>query len=246
MDNDFIGVKIGDVNDSATFNLQAGGNVDTRNLNRLDLYYEDVISNIETVSIPVKASTDASINGMQFTIDHPAAKLLRIEGGTLEVQSDNYAITDASQTSFSWNAGKGVDVKEGEVLFVMVFEGDQMGSLAITDELLNAEAYIGEDLQTFDVSLNQTTSKGVNELYQNSPNPFNESTIIGFSLANEGNVNIKFYDLSGKVIKTVSGNFKAGVNQMVINAKELNNSGVIYYQLEADGFIATRKMIIID
>ena len=246
MDNDFVGVKIGDVNNSATHGLQTEGDTELRNLGVLDLYYEDIISNIETISIPVKASNDVALNGMQFTIDHPTVKLLRIEGGSLEVQADNFALTDAGRTTFSWSTAKAKDLTKDEVLFVMVFEGDQIGSLNINSEVLNAEAYVGEALQTFDVSLNQTSTDLVNELYQNSPNPFNESTIIGFSLANEGNVNIKFFDLSGKVIKAVNGNFKSGVNQMVINAKELQSSGVIYYQLEAQGFIATRKMIIID
>ncbi len=246
MDNDFIGVKIGDVNGSAVHGLQADGDTESRNLGLVDLYYEDVISNIESISVPVKLNNDISLNGMQFTIHHPTSKLLRIEGGSLGVQADNYALTDSGTTTFSWNTGKQLDLTKEEVLFVMVFEGDQIGSLSITDDVLHAEAYVGEELQTFDVSLNQTSSKLVNELYQNSPNPFNESTIIGFSLAKAGNVNVKFYDLSGKVIKTVNGDFNAGINQMVISAKDMQSSGVIYYQLEAEGFIATRKMIIIE
>ena len=244
MDNDFIGVKIGDVNNTAITNLV--GNIDTesRSSEKVELYYEDIISNIETVSVPVKISKDMLINGMQFTIEHPGAKLLRIDSGSIEIDENNYAAGIAS-TTFSWSKANASTFYEGEVLFLLVFEGDKIETINASSAKINSEAYVGENLETVNLTLGQNTDTFVNELYQNSPNPFSGNTNIGFSLAQDSQVKLKFFDISGKMIKTLTGNYKAGANQLNIDAKELESSGVLYYQLEAEGFTATRKMIII-
>jgi hypothetical protein len=44
----------------------------------------------------------------------------------------------------------------------------------------------------------------VNRLYQNQPNPFNPSTLIRFSLAQEGPVELAIYDVSGRLVRTLS------------------------------------------
>ena len=245
MDNDFVGVKIGDVNGTAVQNLMGEADTDSRSAEKLDLYYEDIISNIETVTVPVKVSKDFLLNGMQLTIEHPGSSLLRIDGASLTVDNTNY-VTNGTSTTFSWSVAKAESVVEGEVLFLLVFEGDKVENIYSSDSKLSAEAYVGEDLQTIDVLLGQSNDTFVNELFQNQPNPFSESTTIGFTLAKEGQVSLKFFDISGKLVKNISGDYKAGSNQLTISAKELMGSGVLYYQLETQGFTATRKMIVIE
>ncbi len=244
MDNDFVGVKIGDVNGTATANL-LGDDTSFRSAEKLQLYFEDLISNIESVSVPVKINSNELLNGMQITLEHPGAELLRIEGASLDISDNNY-VTTGSSTSFSWSSGKAVSLNNGEVLFTLVFKGDVVKNIFGSDNNLISEAYVGENLEIMDVEFGQNKDAFVNELYQNSPNPFSESTTIRFSLVKDGDVMVKFYDVSGKMVKTVSGNYKAGMNQLTIGAKELEGSGVLYYQMETEGFTATRKMIIIE
>ncbi|HMR44728.1 MAG TPA: T9SS type A sorting domain-containing protein, partial [Saprospiraceae bacterium] len=82
-------------------------------------------------------------------------------------------------------------------------------------------------------------------LYQNVPNPFNESTVIGFTLPDAGAATLSIYDAAGKVIKTVRGNYHSGYHEVTVQQSEFGGSGVYYYRLDTDSDTAVRKMIFI-
>lgn len=84
-------------------------------------------------------------------------------------------------------------------------------------------------------------------LAQNYPNPFNPETIISYSIAKDGLVRIKLYDILGKEIATLVNNFRTAGNYKVeLNADNFNMStGIYYYKIESNGFIDTKKMILV-
>lgn len=87
------------------------------------------------------------------------------------------------------------------------------------------------------------------ELAQNYPNPFNPSTTISFALPQNGQVKLAVYDLTGQLVKTlVNGDMPAGSHRVVWNGKnERGNqvaSGVYLYKLQANGFVAHKKLIL--
>ena len=84
------------------------------------------------------------------------------------------------------------------------------------------------------------------DLYQNTPNPFKGETVIGFNLPESAAATLTIYDVSGKVLKLVRGEFGQGYNEVIINRSELSGAGVLYYQLDTDTHSATKKMILID
>ena len=82
-------------------------------------------------------------------------------------------------------------------------------------------------------------------LHQNYPNPFNPSTTISYSISKRSYVTIKVYDIIGKeVAELINGEKSAGKYEIQFDANVLS-SGIYFYQLEADDFIARRKMILI-
>jgi hypothetical protein len=83
------------------------------------------------------------------------------------------------------------------------------------------------------------------KLYQNQPNPFKEETSIGFYLPNSGDATLTIFDMTGKVLKVVEGNYHKGNHDIHIRAQDLGGSGVLYYQMETNKFTSTKKMIII-
>ena len=82
-------------------------------------------------------------------------------------------------------------------------------------------------------------------LSQNYPNPFNPETNINYSLPKSGYVTIKIYDIAGIEIQTlVSEEKSSGSHSLQFNAKNFS-SGIYFYQIRANGFTQTKKMILL-
>jgi hypothetical protein len=83
------------------------------------------------------------------------------------------------------------------------------------------------------------------KLDQNYPNPFNPETKIKLGLPKSGIVMLNIYDASGKVVsELVNQQLNAGTFVVTWNASEYS-SGVYFYKLETEGFVESRKMILI-
>jgi hypothetical protein len=83
-------------------------------------------------------------------------------------------------------------------------------------------------------------------LYQNFPNPFNPITRIRFSIPKIGFIQLKIYDVLGK-IKEVIVNEQLHPSEYETAVSATNYaSGVYFYQLTADGnVIETKKMVLL-
>ena len=94
-------------------------------------------------------------------------------------------------------------------------------------------------------------------LYQNYPNPFNPTTKIKYSILSADNpllgdaggglinVQIKVYDVLGREVETlVNKQQRPGNYEVTFNASDLA-SGVYIYQLKADNFIDSKKLILL-
>jgi hypothetical protein len=81
-------------------------------------------------------------------------------------------------------------------------------------------------------------------LNQNYPNPFNPSTMISYAVKEAGNVTLKVYSVDGRLVSTlVNAKQEAGKYTISFDGSKLA-SGVYLYQLEANGFTATHKMVL--
>ncbi len=81
-------------------------------------------------------------------------------------------------------------------------------------------------------------------LEQNYPNPFNPTTTISFAMPTAGDYKITIYNVTGQKVTEMSGNAAAGMVKRVWNASE-QASGVYFYKLEANGFSATKKAVLL-
>jgi hypothetical protein len=83
------------------------------------------------------------------------------------------------------------------------------------------------------------------QLSQNYPNPFNPSTNISFELPVSSLVSLKIFDLLGReVASVVNEKLEAGRYTKKLDASGLT-SGVYFYRLQADGYVATRKLLLL-
>jgi glycosidase len=109
-----------------------------------------------------------------------------------------------------------------------------------TKKLPTPEADILSAIQS-----NNNTVVSEYKLSQNYPNPFNPSTIIKYQIPNAGRVTLKIYDLLGREIKTLVDEYQqSGAYETSFNAANLA-SGIYFYQIKANNFIATKKMLLI-
>ncbi len=81
-------------------------------------------------------------------------------------------------------------------------------------------------------------------LYQNYPNPFNPVTNMIYDLLKDTEVTIKVFDLLGNVVFYVNEYKRAGSYEVRFDGSNLA-SGIYFYQMFADGFTDTKKMVLL-
>lgn len=82
-------------------------------------------------------------------------------------------------------------------------------------------------------------------LHLNYPNPFNPSTTISYDVPTRSVVTLKIFNVLGQEIATlVNDEAEAGRHQVQWNAAGLP-SGVYVYQLKANEFMETKKMVLV-
>jgi hypothetical protein len=81
-------------------------------------------------------------------------------------------------------------------------------------------------------------------LYQAYPNPFNPTTTIRFDVPAAGDVSLKIYDILGREIAVLVNDRKQpGHYETAWNAASYA-SGVYFYRLSANGFVETKKLLL--
>lgn len=138
-----------------------------------------------------------------------------------------------------------------------VFNASSAGP-SIADCLLGAANNSGEPAGisiTFDaLKIRSGNTSGVKQiaptakvfgLEQNYPNPFNPQTTIRFTLAARSAISLKVYDTLGREVETLTSGVKErGTYEAQFDASRLS-SGTYFYKLQADGFVETKKMILV-
>ena len=91
-------------------------------------------------------------------------------------------------------------------------------------------------------------------LAQNHPNPFNPSTTISYNVEQSGYVNLKIYDVMGRLVRTlvdnqyVSAGYETGYS-VVWNGLDDHgqkaSAGLYIYRLQSGAMSMTNKMILL-
>jgi hypothetical protein len=82
-------------------------------------------------------------------------------------------------------------------------------------------------------------------LSQNTPNPFNPSTSISFTLLEAAQVTLDIFNIAGQKVSTlIDGTLTAGSHSVTWDGAGFP-AGVYFYTLSADGFTRTMKMTLV-
>jgi photosystem II stability/assembly factor-like uncharacterized protein len=112
--------------------------------------------------------------------------------------------------------------------------GENGTILKLTNDTCSTSPNFGEDNLLNNYSLSQ-----------NYPNPFNPSTNIKYAIPNSGFVKLIVLDLLGREVETlINEKQNAGTYEATFNASRYP-SGVYFYRLITEGFIDTKKMLLV-
>ena len=120
--------------------------------------------------------------------------------------------------------------------------------LVLTEEL-NVTAYLYENSGTkISEEASEISSKII--LYPNYPNPFSQSTVIGYQLSVSGKVILKVYNMLGKEIRTlVNEKQTAGTHSIVWDGTDDSGNpiscGIYFYRIKTDNVNKTGKMLLL-
>lgn len=244
---DFIGYKIGDVDNS----LVLAQSIDDRTTATISLNAENVeLKSGAFAKIPVSAKAAMNLAGMQFTLNSKCkdVEILGIEGIGLNFADQNYYLNEAGVMTFSWNGN--ANIAPGDVLFeVTVYASEEQtaqSALQISSQLAAATAF-DKNLNQYNLDLDFGIEEASEEfiVFQNTPNPFTDETVIGFNLPEGSNVTLTVFDLSGKRVFENTGAFAAGYNTFEIDGTKFGQSGVYHYRLTSDFGNQTRKFVLV-
>ncbi len=254
MDNDFIGIKIGDVNGSVEEKLTRD-RIETRSDQSMELYTVDrYVQEGEVVELTLSADDFRDLIAMQWTItvDNESLNFLNWKGGDLKLSNDNLAVIDGEgqHITFAWTDLDPTSLSAGSEVITLEFQVRRDGKLSelvqFGSTITPALAYNHNQEQT---SLNMVWVDNEGNdivLYQNSPNPFLDRTTIHFDLPQDMNVSMVLTDISGKVIYDQKDFFKKGKNTILVTSSDLNGiNGVVYYTLKTQTKSITKKMILL-
>ncbi len=250
-DANFMAIKVGDVNGSATMDAQQGAE-DRDLVGSLEFQLqEQALKAGNTYEVPFHGD-DQEVFGYQFTLElGPGIKLLEVKEGIAREENFGFALLDEGALTTSWNEAMPRRLGREEVIFSLVL---QAGEDALLSEVLGvssrftaAEAYnpLGELLDIGLAFAPQPEETGGFELYQNVPNPFREATTIRFRLPHATQANLTVTDASGRVVYVQRGEYGKGTHEVKLEGLE-GVTGVLYYRLETPDYTMTKKMIKIE
>jgi hypothetical protein len=246
---DFIAVKIGDINSSVVVNV-TGSSTESRTSSTLQFHIEDAqVKAGEIIEVPVTSDNFAEIFGCQMTINSANASIVKIESGAMGIEDQDVAIHKNGKATMSYAARQAMTIAKSEVLFTLYIKPAKNGMLSemltLSSDITKGEYYTG-DMNVGKVSLRIDKAEAGIELFQNEPNPFKGTTTVSFEMPEAATATLSVYDVTGKVVTVRNIDAIKGLNSEVFTKDQLGVSGVLYYTLVSGDFTATKKMIIVE
>ena len=199
-------------------------------------------------TIEFKGKELEQIEGFQYTLsfDQNSIELLDVEYALAQEINFGYRYVDQGLITSSWNQNAALNGEDR--LYSITIKAKEDIALSqvidITSRLTTAEAY-DKGYNDLAVKLKFTEPIDIVEAFvleQNSPNPFRSYTDIRFNLPTAEQVNLNVYDINGRLLKRIRGDYPKGEHLIRLDGSDLIE-GVMYYEIEAGGYRAIKKMM---
>jgi len=163
-----------------------------------------------------------------------------LEPGSGVIANLEFSITDPSVENIEIST---TSLKNPSHDLMFVYSDDQRNLVALQPDLANISVALSE------VGGDNLLPKAF-DLKQNAPNPFNPTTMVSYDLPKASNVSLEIYNVLGQNVRTLVNDFQEAGTQSVMwdgtdNGGSQVASGLYFYRLTADGFQATKKMMML-
>lgn len=252
---DFIGMKLGDVNSTANPVNKPGMAVP-------DLVWkvqDQALEQDATLLVEFRAENFNALLALQFGLffDPSRLELMGIEsipGSPLQEGNFGRYNQSAGEIRALLSMTEISTMAEGAPAFRLRFRSLQTGgklseALLLTDEVLLGEAYTSEFISgpvslKYESMVTSTQEPGSAyfRLMQNRPNPFKYITTIGFVLPDACEGQLRIFDVSGRQLGVQKGSFVRGYNEQEVHLEEYTGYGVLYYELVTPFGVLSKKM----
>ncbi|HZV71284.1 MAG TPA: hypothetical protein VFG10_17135 [Saprospiraceae bacterium] len=249
-DVNFMGIKIGDVNED----IRLLGNpdiVESRSERNLTLTIDNAqITEGASFTVSLISDKAVTIAGIQMALQSDDLEFVSIEGEKLKISPENYSFKDGV-LSLSWNQAEPVELSAKDDLFRITFIAHRSGALKnkirFAEDRLRPEAYPGSDLDYFALKLDfEEPSTSIQEItyFQMEPNPFHDAVNARFYMVNGGKVTIRLFDVSGRLLNAIEKEYSTGEHvEQISNGDIQLINGIMYCQLICNGFTQMQRVL---
>ncbi len=189
---------------------------------------------------------------MQLALNCRDLTLISLDGVAISITDDNVSFTNDGLLRLSWNQDKELMVSKNDILFRLTFNPGSGGMLSqkisLAPEILEPELYLGGPLMAHELRIDfvAPTMEATINSFRIDPNPLRNEAVIRFNLPKGGDVDIQFYDLSGKLIYSIQKQYEAGAHSELIKAEDLSAGGkVICCRLVSHGYVGMQKLVLL-
>ncbi|MCB0531951.1 MAG: proprotein convertase P-domain-containing protein [Lewinellaceae bacterium] len=250
---DFISVKVGDVNGNAVTSSLISVEDRTSGELLFDVTPTGSRQEIKAGEVfTVNFQANQKVKGYQFTLYFPDMEVLEVTPESDGMSVHNFGIfndRNCLTTSF--------DNERVHGAFAVTFRAYKSGTLSqmlkVSGQITKAEAYLSAEASAkADVLAIALRFDGQNgpviagqgfELYQNQPNPWTHRTQVGFYLPAATEAALTVYDEAGRLLYSTTGDFGQGYNAFNLDRTLLETTGVLYYKVKTPTDSAVKKMI---
>lgn len=241
---DFVAVKIGDLNGNAIGQKSLNPMAQSRNRPQISVTTRDrqiKKNTIETITFNL-AKTDIQALQMTLNFDPALVELVDIPAmGAIRKANFGTRFLSRGALTMSWEAPTNINESMSFQLKVKTNRTVAVSELfTINSAFTPAEAYDGLG-KVYQVGLVFLDNKYDYALFQNQPNPFKQTTTIRFSLPAKSQGKLTILDNTGRTLKSIEQTFEKGINE--VELIDLDQKGLLFYQLETAFGIQTQKML---
>ena len=242
---DFIAIKVGDLNSSASTNLDGGGEAELRSgeIALLEADEQSFRAGEEVhclLRLPASSSDEEALKALQFTLDFDS-DMLAFTGPAPEacLGSDNIGdrFAESGKLTFAWADATGSCSRDKPLAgftFRALQDGRLSEALRISSELTPALAF-GQGDVAMRPLLHFRTDDNSPQLFvgQVYPNPLRGSGILPYHLDQPATLTLSVYDLSGKLLMREVREAEAGSGFFELKELPGASAGVLLYRVES-------------